>query len=276
MKPCTGTVFKVQREYTLDDIRRYLGDIRRNGMKIVVIWPAIFWWEDRTKPGYPYNTGREILAYAQEIGLEIIMETAGQIPMLEYAPDFVMKDAYLPVTVEGQVRRNGGSYGFLNYFHPEVAALVERQLVGVCEAYRDYPALYGYDIFNETMFESYDEYTLQRFRDWLRRKYGTIERLNDVWDRVYYDWSQIQFTRWVWASVMPVVDLIEFQKDCIGMQLAEWREIVHRVDPNHPALADNLYSMFCGTPNDNEWVTDENVDELGMSYYPKNLSLIHI
>lgn len=270
MHTCTGTVYKIQREYSLADIRETLTKIRDNGMKTVVIWPAVFWWEDSQKPGYPYNTGRAILDYAQELGLKIIMETAGQIPMLEYAPDFVMKDEYLPVTIEGLPRNHLGSYGFLNYFHPEVAALVERQLAGVCGAYRDHPALYGYDIFNETMFESYDRYTLERFRQWLQKKYGTIERLNEVWDRVYYDWSQVEFTRWIWASVMPVADLLEFQKDAVGMQLAQWRDIVHREDPNHPAIADNLYSMFCGRPEDDEWVTDENVDELGMSYYPKN------
>lgn len=274
MKPYYGTVFKVQREHSLGDIRRYLGDIRAAGLDTVVIWPSVYWWEDRTKPGYPYNTGRAILEMAAEIGLQVVMETAGQLTGLEYAPDFVMKDEYFPVNRHGLREDHDSSYGFLNYFHPEVARLVEKQLTEIALAYKDYPALYGYDIFNETMFESYDRYTLERFRDWLRAKYGSIGRLNDAWDRAYYDWSQIQFTYWTWASVMPYVDLQAFQRDCIGIQLRTWRDIVRRADPHHPTIADNLYSMLlpqnAGHRHPDEWVTDASVDELGMSFYPKN------
>src|SRR5947199_235176 len=78
------------------------------------------------------------------------------------------------------------------------------------------PALYGYVILNETMFTSYDRYTLQLFRAWLEAKYSTIERLNDVWDRAYRDWNQIEFTYWLWASVMPFVDWQQFRKANMG------------------------------------------------------------
>lgn len=274
MKPYYGTVLKIQREHSLQDIERYLRDIHATGLDMVVIWPSVYWWEDRTKPGYPYNTGRAILDMAAEIGLNIIMETAGQLTALEYAPDFVMKDEYYPVKADGLRENRDDGYGFLNYFHPEVASLVEKQLVEIATAYKGYPALYGYDIFNETMYASYDRYTLQRFRDWLRAKYHTIDRLNDVWDRVYYDWSQVEFTPWLWASVMPFVDLRDFQRDAIGIQLRAWREIVRRVDPDQPTIADNLYSMLAPDTSPfratDEWITDESVDELGMSFYPKN------
>ena len=70
-------------------------------------------------------------------------------------------------------------------------------------AYRDFPALIGYDIFNETMFRSFDEYTLGAFREWLRKKYGTIERLDEVWERTYSDWDQISFEKWKWMSIVP-------------------------------------------------------------------------
>ncbi len=274
MRPYYGTVYKVQREHTPGDIERYLRDMRATGLNIVVIWPSVYWWEDRAQPGYPYNTGRLILRLAESMGLKIIMETAGQLTALEYAPDFVVKDEYYPIGKEGLRENRGNDYGYLNYFHPEVASLVVKQLAETALAYRDFPALYGYDIFNETMFESYDPYTLERFRIWLREKYTSIERLNAVWDRVYYDWSQIRFTPWTWASVMPYVDLQEFKRDAIGIQLANWREVLRGVDPNHPTIADNLYSMLAPDHSSfrstDEWVTDANVDELGISLYPKN------
>ncbi|MDR1569262.1 MAG: beta-galactosidase [Oscillospiraceae bacterium] len=272
--PRYGTVFKVQREFTMDEIAWNLRNIADAGLNTVVIWPSVYWWEDRTKPGYPYNTGREILRIAQTLGLTVIMETAGQITALEYAPDFVMKPEYFPIQMDGLRQTRGWDYGYLNYFHPEVDSLMRSQFAQIAAAYKDFPALYGYDIFNETMYASYDPYTLFRFRDWLRRKYTTIEALNHAWDRVYYDFSQVQFDHWTWASVMPYVDMLEFQRDAIGMLLRGWRDVFRAVDPHHPTIADNLYSTFNHDPSDfrptDEWVTDQNVDELGMSYYPKN------
>ena len=118
MRPYYGTVYKVQREHSLADIERYLTDIRNAGLDTVVIWPSVYWWEDRTAPGYPYNTGRHILKFAEAIGLSVIMETAGQVTGLEYAPDFVMKDEYYPVAQNGLRENRGNDYGYLNYFHP--------------------------------------------------------------------------------------------------------------------------------------------------------------
>lgn len=268
-----GTVVKIQREQTETDIQKLLSDVRSTGMNTVVVWPAVYWWEDKTKPGYPYNTGRMILEYAHKIGLKIIMETAGQQTTLEYAPDFVMKQKYLPLKKNGEIEYRGADYGFLNYFHPEVNSLVEKHLVEITTAYKEYPALYGYDIFNETMYASYDRYTLEVFRIWLKEKYGSIDKLNDVWDHVYFNWSQIEFSPWTWLSVMPNVDYKQFHKSEMGIILKKWTQIVKSIDPNHPVIADNLFSMLQrdNTPYraQDEWNVAESIDELGLSYYPK-------
>ena len=96
-----GTVFKIQREYSTDEIFRNLKKIRDLGMNFVVIWPSVYWWEDKTNKNYPFDTGCKILEYAQKIGLSIIMELAGQITSLEYAPDYLMKEEYLVMDIEG-------------------------------------------------------------------------------------------------------------------------------------------------------------------------------
>jgi beta-galactosidase GanA len=268
-----GAVFKVQREYGAAEITRTLDDMKRAGMSVAVIWPSVYWWEDRARPGYPYNTGRDILRHADSIGLKIIMETGGQLTALEYAPDFVMKDEYYAVDILGRRETRDIGYGYLNYFHPEVDGLVEKQYGEIAGAYRDFPALYGYDVFNEIMFSSYDRYTLEEFRRWLRNRYGSIEALNDSWDRAYFNWSQVEFTRWLWASVMPLVDYREFLIDAMTGIVARWRGFIRAVDPAHPVIADDLFSMMsydaANRPQD-EWSIAGAVDELGLSYYPKN------
>lgn len=268
-----GAVFKVQREHSREQIRRELEAMKQSGMNTVVVWPSVYWWEDRNLPNYPYDTGHYILHCAEEIGLQIIMELSGQITSLEYAPDFVMKQEYYAVKYDGTYTNDYLYFGYLNYNHPEVRELILKQFAEIASHYRSYSSLYGYDIWNETMFESYDTHTLQRYRQWLESKYGTIGKLNDVWDRVYASFDDVHFNRWMWASVMPVVDYRRFQKESIGMFLDEWALAVRAADPNHPIIADNIHSAvtddgYFSRPQD-DWNVARHVDEFGISFYPK-------
>ena len=107
-----GTVIKLQREDTLADIERNFRIMKDAGLDTVVVWPASFWWEEK-KEGYPFNTGREVLRIAEKIGLGIIMELAGQLPQMEYIPDFMMKDEYYCVDENGNRRLGFASFGKL-------------------------------------------------------------------------------------------------------------------------------------------------------------------
>ncbi len=269
-----GAVLKIQREWTLTEIRKSLRGMRAIGMNHVVVWPAVYWWEDRRGPHYPFQTGRDILRIAESLGIRVTMELEGQITCLEYAPDFLMKDEYFPVDRDGHRLNKGVGYGFLNYNHPEVRMLIHRMFTDTAQQYRGHPALYGYDIYNETKFESFDHHTLQCFREWLEAKYGDIERLNAAWERTYTDWSQIQFCFWMWASVMPTVDFNQFKKANMGLILKDWAAVVKAVDPGIKTIADNVYSTVSmdehyALPQD-DWNVAASVDEFGISLYPKN------
>ncbi len=270
-----GTVIKLTREDTLADIERNFKRMKENGLDTVVVWPAFFWWEEKKK-GYPYNTGRALLKIAEQVGLNVIMELAGQLTAMEYAPDFLMKDEYYCRDEHGHRRLSVSCYGWLNYFHPEVNEIVCSYFRGAAEAYKDYPALAAFDVFNETAFCSYDEYTIAEFRLWLERKYTTIERLNEVWERTYESFSQVDFAPWMWMSIMPVADFGAFRREAVGIIISRWCDAIREVDTKHPFIADNIGSMVTnGTgmynrPQD-EFVLKEVVDDIGMSFYPKQV-----
>lgn len=267
-----GAVLKIEREQTLEDIRGSLKEMKDIGLDTVVVWPAVYWWEEKG-PDYPYATGKELLRIAEEIGISVIMELAGQITALEYAPDFLCKEEYYCVDKKGCKELGTISYGYLNFNHPDVQALIEKQYMEIAEAYSSFPALRGYDIWNETQFASFDEYTLEKFRVWLKEKYRTLDRLNDVWDRVYEQWEQIQFTQWMWASVMAVVDYHQFQKANVGEILHYMRRAIEQRDTLHEILADNIHATvtmdsYYERPSD-DWKVAEEVDRYGISFYPK-------
>lgn len=228
-----GNVLRIERQYSLDDIYYHLTKMKEYGFNTVVIWPAVFWWEDKTNL-YPHYTGCKILEFAEELGLKIIFELTGQTPLLEFAPNFIAKDEYFDDSTFG-----------INLNHPEVSALIKKMFIGAASTYKNYPALYGYDIWNETHFEANDKYTLQMFRNWLRNKYKTIENLNDVWDKCYFDWSQITFrNKTLWSSVIPYVDHELFKKDNINMILKKYYQIINSEDPYHFIIADNIFSLM--------------------------------
>ena len=271
-----GTVIKLTREDTLEDIERHFRKMKDSGLDTVVVWPSSFWWEEK-KEGYPFNTGREVLKIAERIGIRVIMELAGQLPMMEYIPDFQMKDEYYCMDEHGNKRLNHASFGWLNYFHPEVDILIKENFRKTAEAYRGFSALAAYDVFNETAFNSYDEYTMEQFRSWLRNKYGTIEKLNDVWEHTYTDFSQIGFTPWIWMSIMPTADFGAFRRESVPIFLKGWCDAIRSVDPFTPLIADNIGSMITNgigvyeRPQD-DFLLEKAVDEIGMSFYPKQVS----
>lgn len=268
-----GSVFKLTRQDTLKDIEENFLLMKKSGLTTAVIWPSSFWWEEK-KPGYPFNTGRELLKLAQKHDIQIIMEIAGQLSTLEYIPDFLMKEEYYAVDENGHIIWGQPSFGFLNYFHPEVNRLICQHFQKTAEAYKDFPALIAYDVFNETMFRSFDPYTMEQFRIWLKAKYKTIENLNAVWERTYSDFSQVDYQNWKWLSIMPEADYAAFRKASISLFLKNWCNAVKTVDPVHPLIADNIASMICGGDYDrpqDDYSLKETVDELGMSFYPKGV-----
>ena len=267
-----GAVFKITREDTFESIKANLTQMKQSGFNTVVVWPAYYWWEEKN-PDYPFATGKKVLKLAEKVGIKVVMELAGQLTAMEYAPDFLMKDEYYAVDENGHVEWGQSSFGFLNYYHPEVKELVISHFKAAARAYKDSPALLSYDIFNETMFRSFDEHTLKEFRLWLKAKYGTIEKLNAVWERSYKDFDFVSFEKWKWMSVMPVADYNAFRRDSIAVILKEWYAAVKSVDQSHPIMADNVYAQTSPLglyfrPQD-DFGMKSAVDEIGMSFYPK-------
>lgn len=270
-----GSFYQVRPSSSLNDVRRDFLIMKDLGLNSIVIWPAFFWNEDEN-PDYPFQTGGKILSLAEEVGLKIVLEVVGQQYSSEFMPDFLYKDDYNPEIGTGVCNPNVRNFFSPNYNHPEVRELIKDFGSRLGRFYSKYPALIGYDVFNETQFKSEDKYTLELFWKWLRKKYGSIKQLNARWERSYNTWTEIRFEKTIWSNITPVIDLHEFYCDNMTDIVDYIVKSIKVGDESHVFMADNIRSelinssRFFERPQD-DWSLATVVDRIGVSIYPKNM-----
>jgi beta-galactosidase len=126
------------------------------------------------------------LAAAQ--GLKVVLCTPSAAPPVWLArkhPEILMLDA------RGR-RMNHGSREHATWSSPMYRRYVERVVDEMARRYGSNPAVWGWQIDNEVSHYgreySYAEVDRDKFRAWLRTRYGDVKRLNDAWGSAF--WSQ--------------------------------------------------------------------------------------
>lgn len=153
--------------------------------------------------------------------------------------------------------------------NPELKARAEEFLSRLADRYKDHPGLGGYDIWNEcNQGHCYCEATLEKFRTWLKNKYGTLEVLHEEWWRPGLStWEDVQAPR----NLQPYcdsLDWLEFHTDN-GIEKMQWRaDIIRKIDPNHRVTAHGLGMSFKKLPisGTDDWRAADVVDSYGVTW----------
>jgi beta-galactosidase len=169
----------------------------------------------------------------------------------------------------------GGSPG-LCLDNPDVRAIAENFLVALIERYRNHPALFAYDLWNEgTAFDGtsakmycYCEASKRKLREWLRKTYGTLEKTRKTWQCYGLEtWDDVEPPR-SFSGYPDSLDWLQFRNDN-AYDLFDWRvKLFRKLDPNHLITAHGL----AGTLNDmpwsshNEWRSAAEVDVWGLTW----------
>ena len=122
----------------------------------------------------------------------------------------------------------------VNFTHAAYRFHAERVIRQVVGRYRDHPAVIGYQVDNEPGLRLlYNADVFGMFTGWLRRRYGTVGRLNEEWGLAY--WSHL-LSEWgdLWqpeGNFQPQYDLAwrrfqtELVTEFIGWQAGIVREV---------------------------------------------------
>lgn len=161
----------------------------------------------------------------------------------------------------------------VKYMHPEVLKEIEAYFKSVAARYGKRSSLVGYNLWNEAHYESIDEITIPKFREWLEDKYGSLKELNRVWAEDYSQWSQITpLMSRNWESSMAQIDWDLFRFANNG-DIASWAyQTMRKYDSVHFNTI-NTVGTVINNPNKNQWSVDgrqiaPHTDVFGISFYP--------
>jgi len=164
---------------------------------------------------------------------------------------------------------SSGTGGFpgLCLDNPDVRALAENFMTALIEHYRNHPALFCYDLWNENTsnggspdkMNCYCEASKQRLRDWLRKRYGALEKVGKVWQRhSFATWDDVE-PPVSFSGYADSLDWLEFRVDN-AYDLYDWRiKLFRKLDPHHRIAAHGVAGTLDDLPSSshNEWRSAE-------------------
>lgn len=142
--------------------------------------------------------------------------------------------------------------------------------------YRKHPALFAFGLCNEigAGVMSYSEYARNRFVNWLKKKYGTIDALNEAWATrrwsrklTSFDDAVLQENEVSVGAPEAWLDMRRFFSDGIGRFLIRLKETVSENAPGIPHSS-NHYSGRDTLGFDYLKICDQFVDYPGVGFYP--------
>ena len=242
-----------------------------SGMNIMRHW--FIWSAIETAPGkYDWRDYDRMLELEARNHIRAVIAE-----MITSAPEWAYT-TYAKARIEGQDGRlaaptisgssaTGGVSLCLD--NDEFRAKAGEFLKALAARYKDHPALYGYDLWNEcNMGACYCPATAARFRAWLRKKYGTLEALGKAWHR--YGFGE-------WENVVPPrtsgpyadwIDWSEFREDNAYALLRWRRDLIRSVDPKSRITAHGIAATLHSLPNSvaNDWRAAAEVETYGFTW----------
>lgn len=164
---------------------------------VTVVRVGEFSWSrmEPTEGDYQFDWLVRAVRLAGTYGIRVVVGTPTDTPpawMSEKYPDI------LRVTSDGKVIGHGGRRQF-SISSPRYRAFCRDIVDHMVKALGHEPNVIGWQIGNEYTDESYDPAAKAAWHAWLKAKYGTLDRLNEVWTTAYWSqtysaWDQVPFT----------------------------------------------------------------------------------
>jgi beta-galactosidase len=267
-----------------EEWRRDLQQIRELGFNTVRTW--VEWAHTEPQPGeYNFENLMLLMELAEEAGLKVFIQMYA-----DSAPDWVGEqnpDGHF-VAQSGAIIPSQAAPGFCTD-HSGVREAVLRFYTETARVASRYDSFYGWDLWSEPHIINWASidyvpdaqfcfcpHTMERFRDWLQQKYGSLDELNRAWYRNFTSWSQVEPPRF--STILSYTDFIDWKmfiyrklQEDMGMRYDAVREgDPANVITAHAVGASLFQSPYLGAGATDDFLMARPLDHYGVSLYPKH------
>ena len=264
--------------------RADLMQIKELGFNTVRTW--VEWSTCEPEQGkYNFENLRLLMRLADEIGLRVFIQV-----YVDSAPDWVAQQfphalyetqsgsKVLPQSSPGACTDNDDYGEVVLNFYTELAKVAT-----------SYPSLFGWDLWSEPHIINWASIdyvsnvqfcfcpgTKDKFRDWLKEKYGTLENLNQAWHRNLTDWNLVDPPRF--STILSYTDFIDWKTfiyEKLQSDMQNRYNAIRKADPDHLITAHAVGASLFQSPHNGYGATDDflmakPLDYYGVSIYPKH------
>ncbi len=271
-----------------DDFKRMV-DLNFNTARIWLVWR----WMERRKGEYRFDEADRLFDLGERYGLRILANIIIPLP-----PQFVIRE--YPDCVVVRLDRSlehpgaaGESFayqigGYRPCFdHPGLRRSAEDFMDKVVKRYKERSMLLAWHVWNEHRVPVCAcKHTVNKYRNWLKQRFGTVEELNDAWGLSYGYWEDVdapyrrpvfsragyEDTAEPWFEVFTELLLFgEFTCENQGEQIGWISDYVRKLDTSHPTMTHHgsnvMASPLSATGHDARLVAQQ-VDIYGSTVHP--------
>lgn len=166
--------------------------MRAAGMNVVRVGEFAWSRLEPSEGDYQFDWLERAINLAADLGLVSVVGTPSAAPpawLTKTYPDV------LAVRESGRPEPHGGRCHY-SPTSPRYREFCRKIAEVMAKRFGRHPNVIGWQIDNEYWSNSYDPHSMKMFHEWLKRRYGTLENLNDTWANAYWsqdysDWSQV-------------------------------------------------------------------------------------
>lgn len=226
--------------------------MRALGLSVVRIG-EFAWTRMEPRAGeYDWDWLDQAIAVLADAGLKIVLGTPTAAP-----PHWLVRDCPEIAPVDAYGRRKAfGSRRHYCFSSPDFHAASARIVRAMAERYGQHPAVVAWQTDNEygchDTVLSYSDAALLGFRDWLARRYGSVDALNAAWGNAFWSmqvasFDEIGFPIGLPASANPIhaLEFRRFASDEVIRYNRMQIEILRERSPGRDVLH-NFMALFGG------------------------------
>ena len=273
-----GTVYNIfHEEYSTDQeffqqVDKDIASMKEAYIYYIMIFPMSQW--DTEKKELKWERTDYLIKKIEQANMHFVPLMLKEEQCSHYFPIWKFKEIEGLWDEHNLKNKNKNNRENVDFANPKILPLVESYFKEVISRYGKSPALGFYNIWNEPHYSSEADHVVEKFKDWLKQKYGSLAKLRTIWGDDYTDWSEVTpFLNDNWNSSMPQIDWIIFRNELNGNLLGQLKSILRKYDSVHQVNANPVgtpwadFSNFGSYSNDN-WVFTKYNDINGVSFYP--------